>query len=38
VYAAFERSFEFARAAADRLSVAEQEQLSELLRRALHQP
>lgn len=37
VYAAFERSFEFARSAAGRLSAAEQEQLAELLRRALSQ-
>ena len=35
VYAAFERSFEFARSATAKLSPAEQEQLSELLRRAV---
>jgi DNA-binding MarR family transcriptional regulator len=35
VYAAFERSFEFARSAAAKLSAAEQEQLSELLRKAV---
>ena len=38
LYAAFERSFEFARAATSNLSVDEQEQLANLLRKALAPP
>lgn len=38
VYAAFERSFEFARSASSNLSVEEQSQLATLLRKALGQP
>ncbi|MEV4285760.1 MarR family transcriptional regulator [Nonomuraea bangladeshensis] len=38
LYAAFEKSFEFARSAAANLTAREQDQLAALLRKALHGP